>query len=313
MTTLKRPKEIKSSIKNIKKENGIGKQVFSVEQYLSMVEENPEGTEDIPSALTMFSKKSIFRFTILEKFNSLVESVYANIPIEQLPTITKRTEYMTGKLMESEVRTKENGVIKQNDANSPAYTKVIKIGKIKNKTPVQVLMEDIRNISVLEEVARWLKEKMDMQPNSRFFTDNKEQYDAIVEAIHLANTNSLQIQNNNLFVPRYKIYEAPIRTLSKSRSDKKKFVYGICIDCCPGREYPYEIKICNYWADCDGIRPRKGSISDYKEKTVLLSEDVWDDTIAQMNMIKSLFIEKYGKYELARAEDAYDSIRKKYN
>lgn len=277
------PAEIKSVMRN----NGV---TLSIEEYLCPVEEAPEKGY-IQSPLKFFSKKSVYKVILYSGKNS----VYANIPVSCLRTIRERTKVCTRFLIEQE---SGEGV---ND-NSIAYQTIIRVGNFKNRTPAQILMSNPNNRKSIISTANWLKDNKDKSEG------NMLQHDAIMEAVKLFDEGKLQ----NKIQQMYKVFDAPIRTNTrKTRKDGKNFVSSMKINCCPQKNYPYQIEITNYYAFTKGVEVVPDTISDKTSFTIYLEENEWDDIVEQMEVTKKIFLNKYGIYELERAESVIKNIFKK--
>lgn len=298
------PKEILSDLKKVQKGNREKTTMgFSIEQNITPARENPDEKGYLQDPLKLFSESSVFRLTILEKNNTERSYVYGNIPVRELATITKRTAAMTEKIMDAECvstnvqETQSEG----KNGSTPAYTVTLKIGNFKNKTPAQILLENPDNMEKLKNTAKWLQQHMSSH------ADNKKQYDAIMDAVRLAEQNTLNVNVQPVRESKcYKIYDAPVRTQSERNEKGKNFVYGINVCCYPGNTYPYQVTIVNYYATCRGIQPQANTMENYSKKTYNTSESVWNQAVEQMNTIKDIVIQRYGAYELERSEKYYE-------
>lgn len=214
------------------------KKVLNVESFLYRAE-----AEKNESPYKNYNDFSRYKFTYLDKTGSAPVFVYANVKPMDIPDIKARTEFANNKIYELELAS----AVPSNNSdvpNSPAYTVRISSGKLKGKTPAEVLAEDeVNGKNLLNQQYQWLKDNLQKYPN------NIHQMNAISEAGTLLAEGKLQkVESKTVAVP-ITILKPEMRPLTRQpQRYGKSFVYEIGIICNPGDIYPYRITIDNYYA-----------------------------------------------------------------
>lgn len=284
MCKVKYPLEVMSAIN--KSEGKI--KTMSIENYLAPAEdkEHRGGTQD---PLKFYEDFSCFHITLIAKDGEKKSFARANLSVRAIPKIDRRTQIATEKIMEQ-----ESSVTKQDVGVSSAYTQQIRVGKLKGKTPAQILLENPENREQLEGTANWLKEKGNHE-------GNKAQYAAIMEAIDLLEKGEISA-NACEGTGQIVIHKADYRPLiSTKREDGKIMAYTLQILCNPADRMPYEIRVGNFWAHYNGMEIVPGSSSDKTGIAIRLTEEEWDDAVESMMRTMRIYERCYGKYELERA------------
>lgn len=285
MCKVKYPLEVMAAIN---KSDGKIK-TMSIESYLSIAEDKEyrRGTQD---PLKFYEDFSCFHITLISKEGEKKSFARANLNVRVVAKIDRRTQIATEKIMEQESSTE-----KTDTGISPAYTQQIRVGKLKGKTPAQVLLENPQNREQLEGTAQWLKEKGTHE-------GNKAQYHAIMEAIGLLERGELSAEACNRMSGQIVIHKADYRPLiSTKREDGKIMAYTLQIVCNPSDRMPYEIRVGNFWATYNGLEMIAGSICDKTGISIRLTEEEWDDAVESMKRTMRIYENSYGKYELERA------------
>ena len=139
---------------------------------------SPKGEDDvrIPAApLEMHEGYSRFKGVLIVKDSDSNKKVLTfNIPAKTVPYIHKRTEMLIENTILTNAMKKQN--TEKKEESSKAYTVLIKSGKLKDKTPAEALLEDEKNLTLLNNQKKWLEQNLAKYPT------NKEQIDAINEA-----------------------------------------------------------------------------------------------------------------------------------
>lgn len=214
--------------------------------------------DDENQPLKVYSAFSRFIFAII---NSDKKSVTANIRVTDIPGILAASEYAYRTHMDflyhtnpaaSPAASDNNGV----DVSSPAFTKRFTSGKMKGKTPAQVLLEaeDKEDaIQNLNSQFSWLKRNAEKNP--KYAAGNREQMKAIQEAAALYKEGRLTQDllkapshtGDGQVIPLYESGFRPLR--SRKKKNGKTFIYEIVFDWTIGSAYPVSITIRNYYAD----------------------------------------------------------------
>ena len=120
-------------------------------------------------------------------------------------------------------------------------------GKLKGKTPADALLNTAEGLKLLTEHYNWLKDNVGKYPK------NKEQMDAIVEAVGLMKAGKLKATSSSASV--FKILEAVPKPLIRKKDEKTGTcpVKEIQIECNLTKNAPFEIFISNYDAPVKGV------------------------------------------------------------
>ena len=260
--------------------------------------------EDMPP-LEMHNIFSRFALTILNRNNkNEIETVTANIPAEEIFAIKAITNAVISSSMLNknylkslQNNTIENKIQKQEETNDEDFTSKkafnVKIGNgnLKGKTPGEVLLDNPNNKNLLINQKKWLETNLDRYPR------NKDQIDAINEALELLNTGKLSSINNNQKTSivsngtnSIDIYRADIRIPNKNKVDENgnTFVYSVLISFDDNNTYPFSIQITNMKAKTN--EDEKGMITanlknavDKKVKKMSLSMNEWLKIVERMS------------------------------
>lgn len=272
--------------------------VFSVEKAEGEKAEDPGGTP-----LAIYNKFSRIILAGIDK-----GSVSANINISSLEGIFKATDFAYEKHMNCLY-----GSERFDGASTPAYTVKIASGLLKGKTPAQILSEDPqKGVEALKKQYDWLKENLAKYPN------NKEQMNAIAEAINLLKGGKLTAATR-VSSPTIKIYDSgPRPNTWKKRDDGMCMTHMTQINFEPGEEYPVTIAISNFYAPF--VKQENGRlnalISKRDEKSVQVfnlraSAEEWLDITRRIKAAMNQFEMYNAKKCIEDAKNADISNRKK--
>ena len=285
MCKIKYPLEVMSAIN--KSEGKI--KTLSIESYLAAAADK-EYRGETQDPLKFYEDFSCFHITLIEKGEKEKRYARANLSVRAIAKIDRRTQIATQMIMESEQDTSQQKTV------STAYTQQIRIGKMRGKTPAQVLLENPDNREQLEGTAKWLKEKGSSHEG------NKAQYDAIMEAIDLWESGELSDKICERSLGQIIIHKADYRPLiSTKREDGKVMAYTLQIVCNPTDRMPYEIRVGNFWAQYNNMEMVSGSICDKTGILIRLTEEEWDEAVESMRRTMRIYEQCYGKYELERS------------
>lgn len=282
MCKVKYPLEVMSAINQ-----SDGKiKTMSIESYLTAADEK-ERRGETQDPLKFYEDFSCFHITLILKEGEKKKFARANLSVRAIPKIDRRTQVSTQMIMEQ-----ESGGKKNNNA-SAAYTQQIRVGKMKGKTPAQVLLENPDNKGQLENTAAWLKERSGNE-------GNVAQYNAIMEALKLLEKGELSVDKTSSY--QLVLHKADYRPLvSTKREDGKIMAYTLMILCNPTDRMPYEIRVGNFWAEYNGREMVPGSACDKTGIAIRLTEEEWNDAVESMKRTMRIYELQYGQYELERA------------
>lgn len=292
------PREIKSYKQSA---NGVF-WTLSVEDYLSPAAESPRKKQDgtfadsLQSPMEIFADYAVFHLTIIEKNGEEKKIVRVNITLEDYEELVWNTRDANTLILKSRW---ENKPKVEEKPLPKAYTQALAVGECKGQTPAQAILKDEQNVHKLEYTAQWLEDRLQKHPN------NKKQYDAIKEALQLYRDDRLSedITQANSAERALILFDSGIKSIHDAgRTDGKKLVYQYQIECTPGAEYPYRIRLNNYYAVCNGIIPDEKTKTDEKRTSMNLQSKQWLSILAAMKRTKEIYIRAYGSYELKRKE-----------
>lgn len=294
------PREIKSFIQVA----GGTYRTFSLEDYLFPVSEEPEkenaGREKdvIQSPMKIFAEYSVFRLTLIEK-GSNTKYVRANITLDDFEELRQNSIDVNPLIIKCRWEEQQNRNLTSTTL-SVAYTQVLVVGECKGQTPAQAILKDEHNVHKLEYTALWLEERINTHPN------NKRQYDAIQEALQLYRDGQLceDLTQSNAASSTLLLFDSGLKTIDDpSRKDRRKLIYQWKLECTPDLQYPYHLKIVNYYAFCNGIIPDEGTKTGEKSSSINLLSKQWLGALEAMRRTKEIYIRTYGSYELKRKND----------
>lgn len=299
----KYPKQIApAEIRNV-----AGKQTtFSIDQELYTPEEDD-------SPMKMYADYSRFVLAIINSQNGELKNPNANILVKEIPGIYQKTKFCNWKYWESEMQPQETlGNV------SPAFS-IRLAGKFSGKTAAQVLMEKGDNGKImLCEQKEWLRKNL----SGRYEKANREQIQAIDDAIRLAENGQLKTENfrNNIQI----LVNEPVKKYFRKTKiiDGKEYnkCYEIKIMFELGRQYPYTVKITNsyctirkdktgktmignenletatgeirltigqwtYYVDAMRSRMQEHSLTHYQKQEQIMQENMWKPDAAHPKYI----------------------------
>jgi hypothetical protein len=164
-------------------------------------------------------------------------SVTFNIPYSNLGELLTRSNFAMTKEMENEIAVK-----KSENESLPCYTVRFTAGKLKGKTPAEVLFEDANNTEVLNEQYKFLKKNADKYPN------NRKIMDAIKQAATLFKEGKLSADNisSEVVIP---IFNSGLRPLVRKKDNNgNSFVYTVSINWHLGAKSPCTVEVANFYA-----------------------------------------------------------------
>lgn len=176
-------------------------------------------------------------------------------------------------------------------SSSKAYTTVIKSGKLKDKIPALLLLEDSKNLTLLENQKKWLEDNLAKYPG------NQEQIDGIKEAIELYKAGKLSpvLKEEAKSVPgtrTYVVYETACKNIQPVDKEGRWTIYQISIKYTPENNLPFTIEVMNCMAPVDKSKGNEIVMSKAVNKQtqdIRMSEEEWFTMIDSMKAIKIMF------------------------
>ena len=175
---------------------------------------------------------------------------------------------------------------------SAAFSVRFLMGKLKGKTPAEVLREDpVNGKKILESQRDWLTTNLDQYPV------NSKQIDAINAAFNAQAAGALdadaasggQSTGAGVSGARIPLYESKYRAnIYKKREDGKCPVSDMYVTWIIGHDYPVEIRIVNYWAPAfkdastGKLNVQAAQTSDKVDNTMLLQASEWSKFLSAM-------------------------------
>ena len=236
------------------------------------------------SPMKAFAGYSKFELALIDK-NAAIKCVVANVKADEFPHIYKRTEAAFEKCIASEC-----APVSSSASASPAYTVRFTMGTFKGKTPAEILSSDPSSVQKLLDQHAFLSKNADK------YAANRSQMDAIMDAVHLMEEGKLSGEAAAApSMPPMTIHESGPRPLfSKKDMNGKTFVYELKITATAGRNYPFEVRIRNYYApvtrkDGGQLNIQRGDAEHDVTHAMLLSANEFYDIISEMKSELDLF------------------------
>lgn len=204
-------------------------------------------TEDMDvSPEEVYSPYSRFVFTILDTDKGKKTGIKANIRVDEIPALIKRTTIAINKIVES-----EGIAIKEGQQESLAFTEKLRFGVHKGKSPGEVLSKDASQKDSL------LFTKKSLEENLAKYSTNANLISSIDEAIALCESGKLNNQSNNASTGIIKIHESGERYFTSEKekdANGNHKIYKISILCDPSKNYPFAVNIMNCYAPVE-VKP----------------------------------------------------------
>lgn len=262
----------------------IRQKTFSIEaHFVPARDESPMKIFD-----STFSR---FVFTVLSDGSAC----YFNVHIDDLPGMRKRTE----------IAVEDYFKPKKAVASSPAFTERFVSGKLKGKTPVDILLEDPeKGMEQLKGQYDWLKQNLEKFPN------NRKLMEAIREAAQL-DKDKLRGPLSDAYLP-IQIAEINVRPLRrKKRADGLSFCYEGSVVFDPSKKYPVCVTAKNYYAPVQvqengtlNVNLTGKDKSSEKVKDFHMTADEWLAALDVMESSRNSFRTLYFGTAYKKAEEA---------
>ena len=268
-------------------------QTFFIENEL----EKPEYEDNGEPLLFHHDTFSRFKFVII---NAEKKAAFGNINVKEFPAIFWKIRWLCSRDMLAGEQEK-NG-----KTQSAAYTTVITAGKLKGKTPAELLLENAEENKVL-----LIQQKAWLEANAGKYPKNSIQIQAIEDGIRLYANGQLDKSTARTSGRTEKtVFSSGVRPLIRRKNaEGKSFVYEINIRWLGGMEKPVEIEIRNYYAPV--IQKENGLLNVMvKERTneirnvfcVTAEQWLWMEHILETNIRTFEDIHAEPHYRLAREE-----------
>lgn len=197
----------------------------------------------------------------------------------------------------------------RDNEGSFAKNVVIEKGKLKGKTPYQILVEDATNgIVDLKSQYNWLEK------NAEKYPQNKQQMRAIVEALTMYQNGAIQqgdiSAGDKLSFGTIPIYSPTPRPLIREKDEKGYCpVYEVAVLWHVGENYPVEIRVKRYKApvmeqESGAVNPICSEAIDVENNTFRLSISQWMDCIYLMESNMNRFELIHAATQFRNAEEA---------
>lgn len=249
------------------------KSTFSISAHFSK--------EDGEAPMRVFKEPfSRFKLTLIENGGS---SASANLPVQKVePVLQKSKALYNVSLSAATVQSTEN--------DSVAFTYRFATGRLKGKSPAEVLREEgyEQGKSTLNTQYKWLKDNLEKYPG------NQKGLDAIKAA---ASLSAEDLGSEKPAAAPVTILKEEVRPLVRNkREDGMCFCYGINIVYTPGKDYGVSICIENYYAPVvvreDGTMNVHSSQMDktsLKRYVMNISLDNWIEAVSMMELSRNAF------------------------
>ena len=261
--------------------------------------------------LSAFADLSRVELTIVNKTET-PKYVNVSIQYEKLAEIKARGRFalqtrFKRELMQDAGNENENDG-ENKDEKSPAYTYVIPMGKLKGKTPAQVILGP-NGPETLKQHYQWLKDNLKNYPN------NQKQMDIIRETCFLYKDGKLKGNAMNETFNILKAEPLPLTREKNKNADGTYPVREVSIDCILSMNYPFEVTIVNY--DAPIKKEPSGQIKVVKEKrsneftkTFKLSVGEFERLLNHIEIAETIFLNSYSTVLMKEAIEADAENRK---
>ena len=192
------------------------------------------GYEKNGKPLAAFNHFSRVVITLIDK-DEKQKFVEANVQYEKLPELIARGRHAIQLCLNKELTPVSEG-----ENTSPAYTVVIASGRLKGKTPAQVMQEPDGS-KLLNDQYKWLQDNLAKYPK------NKVQMDAISDAARLYKEGKLEKPETNAVSGIFNILEAvPLPLIRNKKEDGTCPVREISIEADLSKNSPFQVTVSNY-------------------------------------------------------------------
>ena len=229
--------------------------------------------------------------------------VTANFPKTEFAGVVDKTRaaqasdtfarYILPTILETAPKVQSCPAKESSEDYSVAFSIRIATGKLKGKTPAEVLKEDpVNGRKLLESQRDWLTGNLAQYPA------NQKQIDAINAAFSAQAAGALEENGTvtaagggnapSISGSRIPLYESKYRAnIHKQREDGRSFVSDMYVTWIIGKDYPVEIRIVNYWApvskDASGkLNVQAAQAVDKIDNAMLLQATEWSDFLSSM-------------------------------
>ena len=194
-----------------------------------------------------------------------------------------------------------------------AKTVMINNGRLKGKTPFQVLAENPKQVVDLEKQRDWLKSNLER------FPDNQKQINAIEEALDLFKSGKLGLgdvaSGDRLTFGTIPLYEPTPRALIREK-DENGFcpVYEVAINWHVGERYPVEVRVKRYKApvvkqESGSINPQRSEAVEIQDNSFKLTSGQWLECTRLMESTMSRFEYLLAARQFREAEEIEQALR----
>lgn len=254
------------------------------------------------SPYKVYGNFSRFAVSILDSSDGTKKTLKANLRTDDIPIISRKTDIaLQHSMFYKPQKQAEGGTVPQ----SEAYTLKFNMGKLKGKTPAQVILEG--NGKELVNQRKFLADNIQKYPANRKFVN------AIDEAIQLYRQNKLEnvevsdpVEENVI-----EIYKAGMHPLvRKTRQDGKCFVYDFSITWKMGADYPVTLSVVNYYATVVKKDDGRLNVTDVDNSSrittsVSMTDAEWVNIIESINRNMRMFEILHAKQAFQEAEEIY--------
>lgn len=267
-----------------------GKQVLSIESKLNISSgESYNDRDPIPPLET--PGYSVFKLILIDDNKN---SYTANIPEEDVPYMMTLTE-------RSIDFPKNNTQASKTERVSKAYTFRFLVGKVKGKTPAEVLSNP-------DGEEQLLSLRKFLEANVSKYKANQEQIDIIDEAIALFKEGKLTETETPASSNILQLYKTETKYMAATDTKGNHLIYSVQIEKDPARKYSYGITVMNCKAPLMrnkiGLEtPNMAKAEDKRTFTMWISEAEWYSTIKKMMETKKAFRYMVVQQQILRAAE----------
>lgn len=263
------------------------------------------------SPYSNYGKFSRFKLTHIDSGKTFIS---ANIdPSEDVPDMAARTQFANQRIYECEMKRNSVAVSESGERLSgSAYTVRFTSGRLKGKTPAEVLSEDPENGGkALQSQYAFLAENLNKYPR------NQAQMDAIKDASRLSMSGELKrveggASGSSILI----LAKEPHPNKHKEVKYGNKYpVSEIGVTCFPENKYPYVIEIENYYApvtedDAGRLNAIKSEAQDVDKKSFYMTTKDWNSLMQSLLTHMRQFEDVVARQQFVEAHNAEEENRK---
>lgn len=252
--------------------------------------QKPKETGAVPPLQMHEGNLSRFTLTLLDTSTGATLPFIANIPATDIPVMSKKTDIAL--LLKTQYIP-----VEKDSSLSDCYIQKLRFGKFKGKTPAEVLLSEPTAKSDMETTRDLLQKNIEKYPANRILVN------AIDEAIMLFEAGELKEQKTkDTTRDSMTIYHKEYKSTRRANPKGLYLCYNVSVDCQFNMDYPWQIRIDNYYAPSVNGKIDHKKAEGRKSASIRLMDDDWLLCISQFENLKNLYESRCFSELLERAD-----------